>query len=608
MSRQTHAQQTALWEQRGLPAGWGSTPPFTRSGTASMSGRSAFLRGWTAPADEVDPLATRARGLVVRMPLDLGVVARHLPAPLQPRADADGHAVAWLVALECQSAYSGDRASQGPLEETSWHEASLLLPFTHGGEDGLYTWVRYHERDHGVMDGAYAGIATKQALFSKTFPFAGQPLNRTMSEGTGAIFVAARFDARVLTARYVGGAGDAVDADGLDELRALTRGAGRRYLPDWVTRQAPLVDDVLWWTAGTVDATMFRRGTARVELSSADEEGLAPFVVDGPLDGFYAEWTLGRPGPQSVVAGTGDTSPAQGGPARTTLAGDALRGSSPPFNASGRAATLGWGRSSEDDETPIKAGHVGMYIHWRADLEGVREFLPPPFELNDESDRIWLFMNQTQTGVNKHRGEGAEGATAFLADVEPHHMNWHEAMFRIPCSIGGQRGYLLHLQYKDHDHSLHLGFHNGFTTKRATFVERFPLHFGLDDPEFVAGEPAEMCVSRRGQRIVTASFSAQRELTEAERETGGISIFGTRFFPDLTRSGAPPLVHDVVEWRMAGRRYARGWSGEGRITFGGGADEQLTLLEPVEMLPSLFVHLQYQSGLGTCRQVHDYVG
>ena len=117
-----------------------------------------------------------------------------------------------------------------------------------------------------------------------------------------------------------------------------------------------------------------------------------------------------------------------------------------------------------------------------------------------------------------------------------------------------------------------------------------------------------MCVARRGERIITASFSVERELTQPERETGGISIFGTRFFPDLTSPGAGPLVHDVVEWRMAGRRYARGWVGDGRITFGGGDDEQLTLLEPVEMLPSLFVHLQYQSGLGTCRQVHDYVG
>jgi hypothetical protein len=119
-------------------------------------------------------------------------------------------------------------------------------------------------------------------------------------------------------------------------------------------------------------------------------------------------------------------------------------------------------------------------------------------------------------------------------------------------------------------------------------------------------------VARLDERVVTARFTAERELT-AEEIAGEFDLdellnsVGLRYWPDFTNPGGPPLVHDLVLWDMGAGRIPRAWIGEGEVSLSDSDYEELHLLRPLEMLPSYFIYLEYQAGAGICRVLHDYV-
>ncbi|GAA2122603.1 acetoacetate decarboxylase family protein [Nocardioides bigeumensis] len=576
----------------------GACPPFSDTGLSSV------VRHFQVHPDNAAE-SVRTRGLVAHWPLDPAAIADLLPEPLA--VDPEDRNV-WFVARQSEQAIGPGRPSWADVEETRWHEAAIMLPYVHDGKRGLFTWIRFHERDAAMLAGAYLGVPTKQARFTKTFPFVGQPLNRAMGVGTGCIMVASRFDARVFTARFKAHTEhDPSSAEAAALRSRLERVAGIRYLPDWARPGSPApVNDVVSWEVSGIEIASCFAGDLDLALASSDEDelGLVSPADPASVTGYFLDWSHGPTGPVTVVGGR-PTEQLDG--VRRAASGVVLQGASTPLSPSGNAAIS---RSTDlGGKLGVQlrqAGHVGMYVHWRADIEGVRKILPPPFEVTEESDRIWLFMNQTQSGINQHGGH-RPGPPGYLADREPHHVNWHEAMFRIPCAVGGKKGYLLHVQYKDQDHALVFGMIDGYTTKRADFREYFRLYNGNGDGELAPGDRVGMHVSRHGAPIITAHLAVERELPEEERESEGIRIFGVRHFPDLTTPQRDPLVHDIISWKFANRRYRRAWAGNATITFGDSDREELHNLEPVEMLESLFVHLEYQSGPGTGEILHDYL-
>lgn len=570
----------------------GESPPFSVSGRSGTAIAQVPFQG--AEAGEANQIGHR--GILLRWRVDRDAAASLLPHPLEA-IDETGDVL--LLVTQTQSARSEEFLAEAHPALISWNEASLMIPCRHGDEEGVFTWVRYVDVDHGVLSGAYSGIATKMARFGFTLPFGGQPLNREMGPGVVSTATASRFDRELFTVTFKGEAElDAAPAP----VERLQRRFGVRYMPDWEKPAAdPLVDDLVAWDLGDWRVHRSWSGAGSAAVTASDDDELQLLAPEQILESWYVEleYTEGPGMCRQVAAKAPDEE-------RRAANGTILRGASTPFTPSGLAAL---GRSTdlggEEGDELTQAGHMGIYVHWRVDPDKVAQLLPWPLEPNENTDKVWLFMNQTQSGINRHNNADKDSLD-YLATLRPHHVNWHEAMFRIPCSYKGEECYLLHVQYKDRDHGIVLGLNDSFTTKLADFHTTFPMTGHPYNREMAAGSRVQMVLSRFNERIMTASFTAERELSREEIHDENINIVGVRYFPDYTGANKPPLVHDLLNFRFVNRSYHRAWIGDAHITFGESEYEELHLLEPVEMLQSLYVYLQYQGGPGTGGVFHDY--
>src|SRR5262249_4015667 len=142
-----------------------------------------------------------------------------------------------------------------------------------------------------------------------------------------------------------------------------------------------------------------------------------------------------------------------------TSMGDHLRGVSPPFTESGGTAFMKSTNMGGKQGTELgQAGHSGILAIIRCDYDNVASLLPPPPEPVPHTTVVGLFVNQTQSGVNRHRPPGEEGLD-FLTRLSPHHVNWHEAFFKIPCKVNGTKAVLFTNLYVDVDYKIVQGIY-----------------------------------------------------------------------------------------------------------------------------------------------------
>jgi acetoacetate decarboxylase len=388
-------------------------------------------------------------------------------------------------------------------------------------------------------------------------------------------------------------------------------------MPDWANPgEPPLVHDLVHWDRGAGAGGIVRAWEGQAALSFGDSESeeldlLAPLEML-PSHFVYLEYQTGV-GTARVLHSYIERKRADDRIVRIQKdgMGPSLKGVSPPFTARGTAA---FARSTdlggELGMELAQAGHHGILLRWRADADNVRKLLPPPLEFT--SDRMYCFLNQTQTGINRFK-EAGESGLKHLARVNPHHVNWHEALFWIPCAYQGMRAHFDYCIYKDEDHGIVLGMFDGFWTKLVTFHKTFPFPAQPLNREMAPGSVARVTVSRFDEQMVAAEFTCTQELSRDEIRdeldlTGEmLNSTGLRYFPDYANPGGPPLVHDLVMWNMAAGQVSRAWRGDATLTLGKSDYEELHLFEPLEMLPSYYIDLRYQAGPGICKILHDYV-
>jgi acetoacetate decarboxylase len=594
------------------PALRGGSPPFTPSGRAGH-GRAIHL----FETGEVNRVGHR--GLLLRWRADRAIAEGLLPKPLQAVSETDQIAM-WLT--QVQAARSEDYLYTENPQMTNWHEALFLIPCAFNGVRGAFTWARYQDVDQGVTTGIYRGAVTKQGQFFLSYPFRGQPLNREMTDRGAAHAVVSRYGERIIRAAF--SAKSELPQEGIlnaTGLSLLSNQIGVRFMPDWATvgGQA-LVHDLVSWNLSEVGVVRAWAGRARLWFGEAEDEELNLLAPVGDLESYFLYFNYVE-GPNccrllhDYVDRTGANGPSLEDPEPWQAPmGGRLKGVTPPFTFSGMAAL---GRSTWTGGlpgTPLgQAGHYGIYVRWRADRKNVESLLPWPLEPAPDSDQINLFLNQTQSGINRFRRLDSDpDSMEYLNEVAPHHSNWHECLFRIPCLYRGTRMNFIILQYKDRDHSVELGMYNGFVTKVASFHENFPMIGSPLFDEMAPGRVAHMTMSRFDQRILTARFEATHEVAQADiadaidMELMKFNV-GTRYFPDYANPGGPPLEHSLISRYQANRIYPRVWAGKAEISFRPSDTEELDLLEPIEMLPSTFCYLEYQGGPGRTKLIHDYL-
>ena len=292
--------------------------------------------------------------------------------------------------------------------------------------------------------------------------------------------------------------------------------------------------------------------------------------------------------------------------------GPLLRGATPPFTPSGKAAMLRSRLGEANIDEPIQAGHAGLLLRWRTHRRHAEELLPPPLKPVPGTDIIYCFLNQAQSGQNMFRPRNATG-NEYVRSVNPQHFNWHEGMFWILCDFRGMAAHYSWQSFQDVDHGVLLSLYNGYQKKLATFDKRFPAPGQPLQSEMRVGGTAEMHLSRFGQRIVSVRFQAEREMAadEISAEILQDHVFGNsisvRYFPDYVDAERPPLVHQLI-LRRTDKKVPKAWAGPAEVELSSSDDEELHLIAPIEMLESYFVHFQYLSGpvAAKTRVLHDY--
>ena len=585
----------------------GASPPFTPSGRAATAASNIRFTGVGAPTRQ-----SGHRGILVRWRADRAKAESLLPAPLEP---VEGTDRITLFLNQTQTGQGREFLLHENPQVSNWHEALFMIPCAVRGQRCMFVWALYKDVDYdaGIALGIYRGFVNKAAQFAKLFPFEGQPDNRRMREGGVARMVVTRMDEQIIDCWFSAqrALSDAELAQEIDREELLSD-VGIRYMPDWVDPSGPpLVHDLVLWQMASGEISNAWIGEAGLRFGGSDADELDLLQPLEMLPSYFIDLRYrGGPGVVSVIHDF-VTREVVDGRVRRRSNGDMgphLRGGSPPFTPSGRAAFV---RSTDLGATLGQSGHVGILARFRVERANAEALLPRPLEPAADTDRVMLFLNETQSGFIRHRPSGASG-WGYLRTFNPAHASWHEALLLIPCLCEGRPAVYVPWQYKDQDHAVPLGMFDGFWTKLARFHKTFPFAPQPLNAELDAGGVARYHVSRFDERIITAQFTAARELSVEEIAAALpleslVHAVGVRFWPDYARPGAAALAHDLVAWGMGEGAIPRAWAGEATVAFGDSDYEELALLAPLEPLESHFIHLQYRAGPGRARVVHDYV-
>jgi hypothetical protein len=585
----------------------GSSPPFTPSGKAATAASSVRFTNGAAPNRQ-----SGHRGILVRWRADRSSVEQLLPWPLQPTASTDRPS---LFLNQTQTGQGREFLLYENPQVLNWHEALFLIPCSFNGRDCMFVWALYKDVDYdaGIALGIYRGFVNKAAHFATLFPFEGQPDNREMRADAVARIVVSRMDEKIIDCWFQ--AERELTAEEIEreiDREQLLSDVGIRYMPDWIdTDGPPVVHDLVLWQMASGLISRAWSGDAGLSFGDSDADELDLLAPVEMLPSFFIELQYrGGPGLVSVIHDYLERD-VEGGRVRrraTSDMGPHLRGGAPPFTPSGRASFI---RSTDLGATLGQSGHVGILARFRVDRANAERLLPRPLAPSEHTDSVFLFLNETQSGFIRHRPAGEVGWD-YLRAFNPNHASWHEALLLIPCLCEGRPAAFIPWQYKDQDHAVPLGIFDGYWTKLATFHKTFPFGPQPMNSELHAGDVARYHVSRFDERIISAEFTATRELAREqiaraipyEELLNGV---GVRFWPDYARPGAAPLAHDLVVWGMGDGDIPRAWAGELSLSFTDSDYEELSLLAPLEPLRSHFIYLQYRAGPGKARVVHDYV-
>lgn len=589
----------------------GASPPFSPTGKAATAASNVrFVAGGK-------PLRQSGHtGILAHWRAAPGAAASLLPWPLEPIAETDTPSV---FLNQTQTGQGRQFLLHENPQLSNWHEVLFLIPCSFQGRRCSFVSILYKDVDYdaGIQLGIYRGFVNKAAQFATIFPFEGQPLNRMMAPGAVARFVATRMGEKIVDCSFVAERElSLAEIDSEIDRELLLNDIGIRYLPDWSTPDGPpLVHDLVLWgmTAGAVPRAVAGQADLRFGDSEAEELDILQPVEMLPSHFIDLQYR-GGPGVVQVLHDyverrhEGDRIVRR----QTSDMGPTLRGASPPFTPTGKSAfarstDLGGGDASEI----AQAGHVGILARWRCDRTAAERLLPAPLEPSADTDKPYLFLNRTQTGLNIFREPGKTGLE-HVRSLNPYHVGWHEALFMIPCLCEGKPSVWVQFLYKDCDHGVVLGMFDGFWTKLATFHATFPFRPQPENSVMEPGGIARYHVSRFDERLVTCEFRCERELP-AHEIAGEINLdellrdVGVRYWPDYARPGEAPLAHDLIIWKMGTGAIPRAWRGEISLEFGTSDYEELHPLAPIETLPSHFIYLEYGAGPGLCHVVHDYV-
>lgn len=246
-----------------------------------------------------------------------------------------------------------------------------------------------------------------------------------------------------------------------------------------------------------------------------------------------------------------------------------LKGYSRPFSPSGKASLV--------TPTPHSYGGNVITVTFRAPEEVVRKFVPPPLKpvpggICSAFVADWVCVGADNPG---------------LVGDNPERTQYQEGQVDISVEHNGVKGKFPLTVWTTKDWSMVYGWMVGFPKKIARVHMTRIAEINPALKPLGIGSKLRGIVDRHGRRILDLGI----EITAKETDPGeraGMDLFMIRHFPGFGPQ-APPVCQLIWGTRSQEAVVVRDlWSGKGSITLGDSENEEVSLLQPVEVLSATY--------------------
>lgn len=241
-----------------------------------------------------------------------------------------------------------------------------------------------------------------------------------------------------------------------------------------------------------------------------------------------------------------------------------LQGFVMPRSATGRASLL-----------PPPPWHYSgdlLTLEYRTRPERVAELLPAPLEpADDDPGAVAVVFADWQSC--------SDGGEELL---DPVRSQYKECFVVVRCRHGGETWSRCVYIWVDKDFSLVRGLVQGYPKKLGSIWMTRPVAVGRAGPRLEPGGRFGATLAAGDRRLVTARFT----ITGPSEHAGFVNarpMLHNRWFPAIEGDGTDSL-DELVTMRGVDVEVSPAWRGDAELELGESPTEELTRLEPLEML------------------------
>ncbi len=230
------------------------------------------------------------------------------------------------------------------------------------------------------------------------------------------------------------------------------------------------------------------------------------------------------------------------------------------------------GRSSIVPPPPWHYSGDMLVVEYRTHPERVAELLPSPLEpADDDPGAVAMIWADWQSCSD-----------SFEEILDPVRSQYKEAFVVVRCKYRGETYSRCVYIWVDKDFALVRGYHQGYPKKMGDIWMTRPVSVGRAGPKLEPGGKFGATVSAAGRRIVDATFTLTGE-SESFGFVNGLPMLHHRWMPAIESDGTDAL-HDIVTMRGYDVELGPAFRGEASLELQPSPSEEVSRLEPVEMI------------------------
>ncbi len=210
------------------------------------------------------------------------------------------------------------------------------------------------------------------------------------------------------------------------------------------------------------------------------------------------------------------------------------------------------GESSAVERGPWHYGADYVSVYFRAEMEKLRNLVPPPFAIAD--GRCSAYVCEI-VSVNE--------SDPAMVGRQPDRTLYHEAAVGVKCTFNGKPGVFYPVMWVSTEWALLRGLLNGYQKRLAdkiALTKLHPLNPGLE-PVGPGTEFAGFCV-KGSERMLSLKVRVTHKGDPSDIPSFG-ATFGRRVFPRTDATQA--TVGEAVEVLKSNSRISDVWVGEGSV-------------------------------------------